>query len=229
MKNVIILAFLALTACAGQEQGFQPVALPPIGNSPIDDSTVRALAFVTIQSSQQTAFHKILNTLSLLPTAFASTGTTTVTYSLAPSVTFSINVAGLTGGTFTGNTLNMGSISIATLSDNNLKICNPGGNTKCTQAIMRVYTTGAVAGFVNISDSPQYGAPVYVGTLNPSTAITLNSPGVAVQQVTGMAASKHTVVLSDFPTPTYAVTSDFSNAGTGSYSMGFVLEYALAP
>lgn len=231
MKSLLLaLSLLALTACGGRS--FQPVGngfVPPNGPSVVDDSIVRGVAVITVTTDQTLAIFKYLNDL-LMSTAFAaSTATTTVTYNNAPAVTFTINTAALTAGAFTGDTLSLGAVTVSSLKDNNLKLCAPGGNTKCTTAILRVYTTGSVAGFVNTSDSPQYGAPVFASGLNPTTALPLLSPGVAVQQVTGMANSKHTVLLTDFPSPTYNVTSDFSNAGSGSYSMVFVVEYALAP
>lgn len=229
MKKIMVLAFLALTAC-GQQQ-FQPVTavIPANGPSTIDDSIVRGVALVTVTTTQVSAFFKFINNL-IMPTAIAqSTASTVVTYNNASAVTFTINTTALIAGAFTGNTLSLGSVTVSALKDNNLKLCAPGGNTKCTTAIMRVYTTGSTAGFINTTDTPQYGAPVFASGLNPTTPLIIGSPGTAVQQVTGMASSKHTVQLSDFPTPTYNITSDFSNAGTGSYSTTFVVEYALAP
>lgn len=205
-----------------------------LGNIPTpgpkaDNSVVRGVAVVEVNSDHQSAMMNLFNNLLLQRAYAASTASTVVTYNNAASVTFTINATGLVGGAFTGDTLSLGSFTLTALKDNNLKVCNPGGNTKCTQAILRVYNTGALAGFINTSDSPQYGAPVYTTGDNPVTALGLGSPGVEIEQLTGMVSSKHKVNLSDFSTTTFNVTSDFSNSGTGSYSMTYVVEYALAP
>jgi hypothetical protein len=93
--------------------------------------------------------------------------------------------------------------------------------------LIRVYTTGNVAGFVNIDD--QYGAPVYAGTLTPTTAVGLNAAGAVNTATDTIPSSTHVLNLAAaFPSANYNVTSDFSNAGAGSYSMSFVMEYALS-
>lgn len=221
---------LGLAAC--NDGTFGPVEnnlIPQLGPSLIDESIVRGIALVSVSSDQTSSIVKLFKEIFFLKSATASTGTTTVTYNNAPSVTFTLNTATLTGGAFTGNILSMGAVTVSALKDNNLKLCGGGGNQKCTTAILRVYTTGSVAGFVNTSDSPQYGVPVFVSGLNPATALVIGSPGVNVDQVTGIPSSKHTIQLSDFAPTTYNVTSDFSNAGSGTFQMTFVVEYALAP
>lgn len=215
-----------LSGCGGADNG--PAAsnpLPPIDTPLPDNTVVHGQAVVFVSSTQETALFKLFN--SLMPSAYASTGSVVVTYNNSASTNFTINANSLVAGAFTGNTLSLGSVSLATLDDNNLKVCNPGGNSKCTSAIIRVYNTGSLAGFVNTADS--YAAPVYAGTLNPSTALGLNSAGAVQVQTASISGSTHRLTISSFPSPTYNVTSDFSNAGAGSYSMTFVVEYALAP
>lgn len=223
--GVAIIAFSWFLGCGRSTVLGNPIPAP--GPQP-DNSVVRGIAVYTITSDQPDSITRFFRNL-LNFNAYASTGSTTVTYNNAPSVTFTLNVASFSAGSITNSVLSLGSIAVSALNDNNLKVCNPGGNTKCTQALFRVYNTGTVAGFVNTSDSPQYGAPVYTSGQNPTTALVLNSPGVQVDSLTGIPTNKHTVKLSDFPSPTYTVTSDFSNAGSGSYSMTYVFEYALAP
>lgn len=156
------------------------------------------------------------------PLSYAlSSATTTVTYTNASSTNFSLNVGSFTPGSFTGNTLSLGSFALATLDDNSLKICNPGGNTQCTSAIIRTYTTGSMAGFVNTAGS--YGAPLFSGVLS----IGLNVAGSATLETVAIASNKHRLRLSDFTTTTFPVTSDFSNAGSGGYSSTFTIEYVL--
>lgn len=199
--------------------------LSPIGPDGTDDAVVRARIIYNVTADEQSFISKVLQLV--LPYSWAATASTTITYTNAPNVTFTVNNANFIAGTMTGDTLSLGNLSLTALDDNHLKVCNPGGNTKCTNAAIRMYTTGSVAGFVHQSDN--YGLPVYAGTLNPSTALGLNAVGSVQVQTLTIAGNKKRVKLSDFPTPTYAVTSDFTNAGSGSYSMSLVLEYVLLP
>jgi hypothetical protein len=229
--SIAFMSLVLLSACGGSPNVVSevPQPLPPIEIPGPDNVVVHGRAVVVISNEQETAFMNLFNRF-IVPRAYASTGSTTVTYTNAASTNFTISVAGLAptfSPTFTGDTLNLGSVVLSGLNDNNLKVCNPGGNTKCTQAIIRVYTTGSTAGFVHTTDL--YGAPVYTGTLNPSTAVGLNAGGSVQTQLFAIGSTVHKVVLADFPSPTYAVTSDFSNAGAGPYSMTYVVEYALAP
>lgn len=228
--TAIILTVLN-TGCGTDPSFSSPKDFPQLGTQE-DDSVVRGIAVLTVESEQQTAMNKMIEgfkNLFMIPEAKAvSTATTTVTYNNAASVTFTLNAATFTAGTFTGNTLSLGSFTITALRDNNLKVCTPGGTTKCTTAILRVYSTGTVTGFVNTTDGT-YGAPIFTSGLNPTTALVLATPGTPIDQINGMATTKHTVNLADFSTPTHTVTSDFTDAGSGNYSVTFVVEYALAP
>lgn len=236
MKNLILaLIFPLLTACGG----FKSLELPPVGVPNPQGGVVVGRAVIQVSTPQEyitKSFWRFLHYLNefLSPVAYAAStpgsGSTTVTYTNAPSVTYTLNVSGLAPNitpTFTGETLDLGSVTISVLTDNNLKVCGTGGNTKCTQATISMYTTGTTAGFLNTGDT--YGVPVYAGTLNPTTQVGLGAGNaVAVQQVT-ILASTNKQHLTDFPSPTYAITSDFSNAGSGNYSMTLVIEYVLSP
>lgn len=200
-------------------------SLPPVGVPLDDDSVIRGQAVYEVQMSNETAMIKLLS--SFIPKAYAATGTSTVTYVNAASVSFTINVANFGAQGMTGNTLNLGNVALASLDDNHLKVCGVGGNQKCLKAIIRVYTTGSVSGFVNTDDGT-YGAPLYAGTLNPTSPVGLTVSNAVQVQVVNIPSNMNRIKLSDFPTPTYAVTSDFSNAGSGTYSMTFVVEYALS-
>lgn len=213
--------FILLAACShdsGSSTTEAPLAPPPVSQT--DESVVRGTALVEVTTSDS-------QPLSLQ--AMESTGSSTVVYNNAPAVTFEIDPSALVAGAMTGDTLSLGHVAVTALKDNNLNLCGTGGNKKCTIAEIRVYTTGTVAGFVNISETPNYGVPVFASGLNPTTPVTLGSPGVAVQQLANIPANKHKLKLSDFPSPSYNVTSDFSEAGSGSYKMTFVVEYALKP
>lgn len=218
IANIVsLIGMVLISACGG-------TAFKGTGDIPAiyaeEDVIVRGRAEVTVTGSSENQPHKDLG-------GQAATGSTTVTYTNAAAVNFTINVAALVAGAFTGNTLSLGHVDLSTLSDNNLKICNPGGNTKCTQAIIRTYSTGTVQGFVNTVDS--YGLPLFAGTLAPTTAIGLNTTGAVQLQTYIIPITDHKVTIADFTTTAYNVTSDFSNAGAGNYSVTLVLEYVLAP
>ena len=151
-----------------------------------------------------------------------------ITYVNSAATDFSINTNNLapnSPATLVGETLRLGQVGIASLSDNNLKVCGNDGHTKCNQAIISVYTNGSVAGFINTAGG--YGAPVFTGSLNPTQALGLGAENAVVVQTYSIPARQNVLSLSDFPSPRYAVTSDFSNAGAGSYSMNYVVQYAL--
>ena len=222
---VLIMVTILLSACGSQVAG--TLVNPPTNLAPIEvptaEGVVHGRAIYTVSSDQPTAMMKLFQKV-FMTNAYAATGSTTVTYNNSGSTTFTINVGSFTPGGFTGTTLSLGSVGVATISDNNLKVCGTG-NTKCVTAVIRAYTTGTIAGFVNTAES--YGAPVYTGTLNPTSPVGLLAAGSVQVQTISIANNKHTISLSDFPAPTYTVNSDFSNAGAGSYTMTYVLEYAL--
>jgi hypothetical protein len=198
----------------------------PIDTTQEDGVVVHGRAIVTVSTEQETTLAKAMGLI--FPKAYAANGSVIVNYTNSASTTFTLNNSAFTPGAFTGTTLSLGNIAISALSDNNLKVCGTGSNTKCTGAVIRVYTTGSIAGFVNTADA--YGVPVYAGTMSPTTPVGLLAGGsVQVQGLNSISSSKHTVTLADFPSPSYAVTSDFSNAGAGSYSMTYVVEYVLTP
>ena len=201
-------------------------ALPQVGTPDDDGAVVKGRAIYTVDNERSTALHRFIYGLAR-PSAYAASGSTPITYTNAGSTNFAINVANFQPGDYTGSTLSLGSVALSNLNDNSLKVCGTQGNTKCTKAAIRVYTTGSVAGFVNTSDL--YGAPVYAGTLNPSQTVGLNAVGSVQVQTLTIPSSKNTVKLSDFPSPTYSVNADFGNAGSGSYAMTFVVEYVLLP
>ncbi len=227
--NVVMGVFaLALVGCGG----YVPTAgspLPPVGVPGEDGAVIHGRAEVSVESVQEYAVIKMLREMLFPQTKWAATGATVVTYTNVASTNFTIDVANLggVGATFSGDTLNLGYVSLSGLNDNNLKVCNPGGNTKCTQAVIRVYTTGATAGFVHQTDG--YGLPVYAGTLNPSSQVGLNAGGSVQVQTYTIPAGKNRIRLTEFPSPSYTVTSDFANAGVGTYGMTLVVEYVLFP
>jgi hypothetical protein len=129
----------------------------------------------------------------------------------------------------TGDTLNLGILSISALKDNDLRVCGTNGKTKCTKAIVRMYTTGqAGAGLWNTLDG--YGAPLKAGLSgNPMQTTGLNAVAAVTLQEYTIPSTKNVLNLSDLSQATsYAIEADFSNAGAGSYQTTIVLEYGLA-
>jgi hypothetical protein len=233
MKNLIVLLMATLVA-AGCSQTL-PVAPPlpdapkqeplaPIDTPQADGSVVRGRAIIEVSADgPHTPLANIMRLL--MPKAYAATGTSTVTYNNSGVISFTLNEAAFTASGFTGDILSLGSITMSALDDNTLKVCGGGGNSKCTLAVIRIYTTGAVAGFVNTAGA--YGAPIYAGSLNPASPVGLNAAGSVQVQTYTIPGNINRVRLSHFPTPVYAVTTDFSNSGSGAYSTVFVIEYVL--
>lgn len=146
----------------------------------------------------------------------------------APNSEMTINTSKFTVPTITNAPLSFGELSISGLMDNNLNVCGKDGKTKCTTAVIRIYTVGPNAGFYNsdIADSRDI-------TANLSTSKPLNVGvgvgGAAVVQTIPIGASKHVFRLSDFvTTPAYKINSDFTEAGAGTYATTLVIEYGLS-
>ena len=227
--GLVLGAFIliSLTACGKALPAASAISLTPIDVASSDDgSVVHGRAMYTVSAEQDSTLAKLFSNL-FMNKAYAANGSTSVTYTNSASTNFAISVVDLGATGFTGTTLNLGKVALSTLSDNNLKVCGTGGTTKCTQAAIRVYTTGSIAGFVNTSDT--YGVPVYTGSLNPTTPVGLLAAGSVQTQTLSISSSKHTVAITDFPTPSYNISADFSNAGAGSYAMTYVVEYVLLP
>lgn len=225
---ILILALLAFQGCGGDPSnggGASGGENPPSVSPPAQDgAVVRGMAIYNVSTEEETALMKLFN--KLIPKAYAASGSTTVTYVNAASVSFTINVTNFGPAGFTGDTLSLGQIGLASLSDNHLKVCGNNNNQKCNKAIIRVYTLGSIEGFVNVADG--YGVPVYAGSLNPNMPVGLNAANSVQVQTFNIASNDNKITIADFPNPNYNVTSDFSNAGSGSYSMTFVVEYALS-
>lgn len=189
----------------------------------IRDYTVRARTVVNIVADNDMSAFKAF---SLFNTAIAATTTSTVTYVNASAVTYSLTTATLIAGSTTGDNLSLGSVTLAGFSDNSLKECGPSHNQKCTVAAIRMYTTGATAGFIHGVDG--YGIPVYAGTAAvPTGSVGLTSANATIVQSYTIPGNKNKITLANFPTPTYNVIADVANAGSGSYSMQLVIEYVL--
>jgi len=213
MKSAIfaLVCALLVSAC-GKSKDTNPLS----GLSP-DDYVVKARA----------EFH-VTTDPSARPFRAAAQATQPVTVALSPSTTMTLDNASFTTPTITNAVMDFGSLKIATLTDNNLKVCGAGGNQPCGTALVRVFTTGTTgAGIFNAADN--FGAPL-TATLTTPLSVGLLVANAAVMQTMTIPATKKVVRLSDFsPAPNYNFKADFTNAGAGSYSTTIVVEYALAP
>jgi len=118
-----------------------------------------------------------------------------------------------------------GWLQIDDLRDNDLSACGASGHDKCDTAVIRMYTTGAGAGFYNAAEG--YGVPL-LATLTAPLTLGLSAANAVTIQSIAIPASKRVIKLSDFTlTPKYNLDGDFSNAGAGSFSANLVIEYAL--
>lgn len=229
-----LLSLLFVVGCGGPEltnpcnaRGCaNSIDVPPLGSQD-DGSVVRGIAVVNISSEQESAMHKVFNFFQL-PHAYASTATTSVVYNNAAAVTYTVNVAALVPGAFSGLNLNLGSFNITALKDDDIEVCGPLNDTQCVNAYLRVYTTGASSGFVNTTHVPGYSVPLYTSGINPAVPVPLSPANLNIKTVLAMDPSKHVVNLVDFVTTSYTLKADFSNAGFGSYSATYVIEYALS-
>lgn len=221
MRYLSVIVLLMLTGCGSTQPVFENIPQP--GARAEDDGVVRGIAVVSVSNNNS---GDLSRWFSFIPRVFAaSDATVNVTYNNAPSVIYTVNVASFLPGTISVNTLPLGSFTLSAIRDNDLIQCS---GVACTKAKLSVYTTGATAGFVNTTASPNYGVPVFTTGAFPSTAVPLGTPGLAQDSIV-IPATKNDVILSDFVTQHFTVSSDFSNAGFGNYAMSFVIEYALFP
>jgi hypothetical protein len=158
---------------------------------------------------------------------FANPTSVPVSYVYAASATMTVDAAQLVPA-LSGDTLDLGQVSITEIKDNNLKVCGGGENTRCTQALVLIYTTGtASAGMYNSVDG--YGVPIAAGLVAANAVVGLARANAAIVQTHAIQGNKNQFREEDFSAaPVYQIESDFSNAGAGSYSTVLVIEYGLS-
>lgn len=118
-----------------------------------------------------------------------------------------------------------GSLNVTKLSDNALKVCGSAQNQKCTEGVIRIYSSGTPgAGLWNSDEN--YGLPI---TTSGNT-VGLNAAGAATAAKVAITSSTRVLKLSEFtsaPELKIPVSVDFSNAAAGSYSSTLVVEYVV--
>lgn len=223
-----VFALLSLAGCGslGATDENPSTHLTPVGTPDADGTVIRARSTFDVSTGRTTAsrvFDFVINS------AFAASGSAPASTTLAASTSFSLNSSLFSVPSnptpFAINDL--GFLQIGTLEDNDIKICGTGGNTKCTKAFIRMYTTGvAGAGMWNASGG--YGAPITAGQTGVSSSVGLSSTGAATMQQITIGNGKNTVKLGDFIDPKYSVKVDFTDAGAGTYATTLVVEYGLS-
>lgn len=124
-----------------------------------------------------------------------------------------------------------GNMQLTELLDNDLVTCGVLSDEQCTRARVRVYTTGAGAGFWNTVGG--YGAPLSVQAPElPSSAwqlVGLDIANAAYMSTTDISLL-NVLNLSDMYAsiiPQFDFRSDFRLAGAGTYSATIVMEVVL--
>ena len=146
------------------------------------------------------------------------------------SVTVASNVSFTTDGTelvapgdLNGGLLNFGKIKVTSLTDNDLFVCGESGTDKCTEALVRSFTTG-VAGEGLWNTDNGYGLPILVNDAQIGFEV-----GGATSLYTVEIGEKNQLKLKDFTgganKMNLGVKIDFGNAGIGNYSTSIVVEY----
>lgn len=213
MKTCVIalVAVLALSAC-GKSDNRNPLE----GVSP-DQYVVKARA--EFQITTDTSARQSRSAVNQVQP---------VTVTMAPSSTMTLDNSGFSSPTITNGVMDFGSLKVATLNDNNLRVCGAGGTSACGTALIRIFTQGVTgAGIFNAADN--FGAPLTASLTTPLT-VGLLVANAAVMQTFTIPATKKVVRLADFsPAPNYNMKADFTNAGAGTYTTTIVVEYALAP
>ena len=229
MKKLVFLALtlLALTGC-GEFRAIHHLSdEPPVGTPGYDGLIVHSRAtFLVTHQNGQTVVQRIYS--FMIPQAFAANPTSVpITVVNAPNASMTVNSSTLTAGPITNDILGLGSATITDLRDNQLKVCGTG-NQKCGTAVIRMYTTGSAgAGLYNTADG--YGAPLRAGMGATRSVVGLGAANAAIVQTYTIPSNKNVIRETDFASPmTYNVDSDFSNAGSGTYTTTLVIEYGLA-
>lgn len=249
MKKLLLLSAMCLVF-AGCGDGFKVATnpLPPVGSPPTPNDSWLVVDRAVVQVdrlSDGTVTAKLIQKKIIdliLPSAIAYNGGTppnatlnAITYNNpASAVGFTLSQA-TTVGSYTGDILGFGTFAITGLDDNQLRKCTTagndataGGNNKCTQAAIRVYSaTGNLGGstgvFCNSSDG--YCVPLMVDGL----AVGVTSANAAYPQTLTIANNTNRLRANNFTSAkaNFPVSMDMSNAGAGTYTATLIVEYVL--
>jgi hypothetical protein len=222
-----LLAVLVFSGCGSQTGSQSPAPVTSGGPTTPSDFIVKAQALVDLNvGSESMELEQPFASSSPAPSA---SGSIPVSVTVTASTSMTINSSSFAVPTLTSSLLSFGTLGISALSDNNLALCGNAGNQHCSNAMIRIYTTGqSGAGLWN--NAGGYGAPITAGFVGGTMqTVGLNEAGAAVLETYSIPTATNVMHLSNFtPVPTFQVNVDFSNAGVGSYQTTLVIEYALS-
>jgi hypothetical protein len=227
MKSLMLIMSLVLVSCGSQEA---KIPAGPINVADQNGLIVigRTALKITLGENGGYAQLRQLMQQMLLPLAYANPESEQVTVVLAPNTQMSMSAADFILPNMANQLLDFGSLRLTALTTNDLRRCPGNPASKCTKALIRVYTSGvAGAGFYNVADG--YGVPLLASGALPEGEVGLGAANARVIQQINIPSNKHTILLSDFNQPVINVKGDFANAGAGTYTTTINVEFALAP
>jgi hypothetical protein len=227
MKLSIMLIVLSmLVGCGEQLSTTAGSHSNPIPNS--KDVIIHAVATVDLTSVQSVSGRSAI-------TGATSQATSTIGMSVVNNNSSIMTLGSWTNPiaqTATDSTtkIDFGNVTIATLFDNNLNVCNSNPSPhKCNTAGFAAFMV-TNAGLVNGTDSSQI-MPIDVSSpITVLTALSTTSPGLFLYSYT-IAGNKNNVKLADFGAAsnyTFDVQGDFSNVGSGTYTGTMTIVFFLA-
>jgi alpha-tubulin suppressor-like RCC1 family protein len=240
-SSKLIFGFLlVLAGCAGNTNSSNNPNNPSLPSVSIEPGNYiqRAKAEFDVTTSQDGSA-----SLQLVKKSYASGGScshgtcvdyTDVTVTNTTQTAFALNQTNTPGNAFStttlnGNLTNFLTLNIATLFDNDLFAC---GGTKCTTAVIRVYTTSVNAGPGLYNVVANQSIPLYVtgGTLSTATNVPYNSTTGQVVDSQPIIASQQVVSLANsfFNSSNYVFTANLATAAAGTFKAHIVVEYDLA-
>jgi hypothetical protein len=229
--SIIMLAVtLMLTGCGNGNlnpvASVIPVSLAPVGTQDSNGIFIKSRAAITLYGDTPSLAAVMMK--NLLPSAYALTGAQGVTVVNSGSSTMTLDATAFLLPKISNAALNFGSLAVTNLFDNSLSVCGSKANQKCGNAVIQMYTTGqAGAGLWNSVEG--YGVPVNAQLDSGSTVQTLNTDASkTIVQSYSIPTNVRTLRQSNFANALkYNVTSDFTNAGSGSFTTTIVVEYGL--
>lgn len=152
--------------------------------------------------------------------AVLGSGQATISSTVTQTNGFNVSFTGV-GFSLAEEARSLGTLTITGIDFNHLKVCGPSGNSKCTLAKIRLFTTQVpefpgVAGFVH---EDGYGIPVWSGKSAASERVGLSSANAAYVDSYGIPASDNKLTSNDFGGTSYVLEADVVNAGVGGYKM----------
>lgn len=146
---------------------------------------------------------------------------TNITYTEPTKGTFTLDTSGLATTITDLDTISLGTVALDTVNINRLKICGVGEDEKCTSALIRIYTTGAHAGFINTTEG--YGVPFTADTVS----VGLDAAGAIALDSYTIPASDRKLRNNDFTDTSWDLSIDMGNAEAGDYEIDIVIEFLL--